>query len=273
MSYTKPHKRKVYRRKSNKKKRLLLVLFLFVIVITAIGAYIILNDTNAYTLDVIVEGSGSVVKSPDQATYLYDDSVSLTATANDGWLFAGWRGDFSGLFNPDSVVLDGNKTVIATFIEKVDTDLARVLLTTTMGNILIELRNDMPITTENFLTLVQIGIYDDTIFHRVVPDFMIQGGDPTGTGYGDPSIPNIQDEFTSNNQNNRGTIAMANAGPNTGSSQFFINVVNNNYLDTAHPVFGTVIEGMDVVDSISLVPVNSEKPVEDVIILKAEVQD
>ena len=264
-------KRKVYTRRSNKKKRLLLAIVLSVIIITAVGAYFILNDTNAYTLDVIVEGSGSVVKSPDQATYLHDDSVSLTATANDGWLFAGWSGDFSGLFNPDSVILDGNKTVTATFIEKVDTDPARILLTTTMGNILIVLRNDMPITTGNFLTLVQQGIYDNTIFHRVIPVFMIQGGDPTGTGYGDPSIPNIQDEFTANNQNNRGTIAMANAGPNTGSSQFFINIVNNNHLDTAHPVFGTVIVGMDVVDAISVVPVDDEKPIEDVIILEMEI--
>jgi len=148
----------------------------------------------------------------------------------------------------------------------------KVLLTTTMGNILIELRNDMPITTENFITLSQQGIYDNTIFHRVIPNFMIQGGDPTGTGMGDPSIPNISDEFSANNHNNRGTIAMANAGPNTGSSQFFINVVNNNYLDTAHPVFGKVIEGMDVADSISLVAVNDTKPVKDVIILKAEIQ-
>jgi peptidylprolyl isomerase len=84
---------------------------------------------------------------------------------------------------------------------------------------------------------------------------MIQGGDPTGTGYGDPSIPSIPDEFTSDNHNYRGTIAMANASPNTGSSQFFINVVDNLSLDTKHPVFGTVIDGMDVVDAISKVPV------------------
>ena len=64
---------------------------------------------------------------------------------------------------------------------------------------------------------------------------MIQGGDPTGTGYGDPSIPDIKDEFTKTNRNDRGTIAMANAGPNTGSSQFFINLVNNNFLDSKHP--------------------------------------
>ncbi|MCW3997447.1 MAG: peptidylprolyl isomerase [Candidatus Bathyarchaeota archaeon] len=141
-----------------------------------------------------------------------------------------------------------------------------------MGNISIELRNDMPITTENFKMLVQQGIYDNTIFHRVISDFMIQGGDPTGTGLGDPSISTIPDEFSDNNLNNRGTIAMANAGPNTGSSQFFINVVNNNQLDTKHPVFGRVTEGMDVVDAISLVPVDNEKPIEDVKILTVEIQ-
>src|ERR1700690_1021235 len=88
----------------------------------------------------------------------------------------------------------------------------KVLLQTSMGDITIALRNDMPITTGNFKKLVQQGKYNGTIFHRVIPGFMIQGGDPTGTGYGDPSIPNIKDEFTNDNHNVRGTIAMANAG-------------------------------------------------------------
>ena len=103
---------------------------------------------------------------------------------------------------------------------------------------------------------------------------MIQGGDPTGTGYGDPKIPNIQDEFThaGGNKNNRGTISMANAGPNTGSSQFFINLVDNNFLDSKHPAFGMVIEGMDVVDKIAKVETDArDKPIEDVVILKASV--
>ncbi len=150
-------------------------------------------------------------------------------------------------------------------------DYNKVLLVTSLGNITIQLRDDMPITTGNFKNLVQQGIYDGTIFHRVKVNFMIQGGDPTGTGYGDPSIPNIPDEFTSVNQNNRGTVAMANAGPNTGSSQFFINVVNNNYLDTVHPVFGTVTAGMSVVDAISRVATGAnDRPVLDVTIIKAE---
>lgn len=148
----------------------------------------------------------------------------------------------------------------------------KVLLTTSMGNILIELRYDMPITTENFKNLVQRGVYDATIFHRVIADFMIQGGDPTRTGYGDPSIPNIQDEFTNNNKNERGTIAMANTGtPNSGSSQFFINVVYNRHLDNGHPVFGRIIEGMDVVDQISRVATDSnDRPIEDVALIKAQ---
>ncbi|MCD4759964.1 peptidylprolyl isomerase [archaeon] len=144
-----------------------------------------------------------------------------------------------------------------------------VLLETNKGNIKIEMAEDMPITTGNFVSLVEKGTYEGVIFHRVISGFMIQGGDPTGTGMGDPSIPNIQDEF-GELKNNRGTISMANAGPNTGSSQFFINLVNNNFLDGKHPVFGTVIEGMDVVDAIAKVEKDSsDRPLEEVKIIKA----
>ena len=150
-------------------------------------------------------------------------------------------------------------------------NLAKVILKTSKGDITIELYDDMPITTSNFKDLVSRDIYDGTIFHRVIDGFMIQGGDPTGTGYGDPSIPAIQDEFTDHNRNDRGTVAMANAGPNTGSSQFFINLVNNDHLNTLHPVFGRVIAGMDIVDAIGKVPTGDEnRPLEDVMIFKAE---
>ncbi|MCJ7443208.1 MAG: peptidylprolyl isomerase [Methanotrichaceae archaeon] len=125
----------------------------------------------------------------------------------------------------------------------------KVLLKTTMGDIIITLDNEMPITAGNFQKLVEKGYFDGTTFHRVISGFMIQGGDPTGTGGGGPGYF-IKDEFTEHNRNERGTISMANAGPNTGGSQFFINLVNNDYLDKAHPVFGRVIEGMDVVDKI-----------------------
>ena len=148
----------------------------------------------------------------------------------------------------------------------------KVLLHTSMGDITIALRNDMPITTGNFKKLVQQGIYNGTIFHRVIPGFMIQGGDPTGTGYGDPSIPEIKDEFTKTNRNDRGTISMANAGPNTGSSQFFINQVNNNFLDSKHPAFGKVISRMDVVDKIAKVPRGAnDKPRTNVTIINASI--
>ncbi|MDR1993893.1 MAG: peptidylprolyl isomerase [Nitrososphaerota archaeon] len=148
----------------------------------------------------------------------------------------------------------------------------KILLHTNMGDITIQLRNDMPLTTDNFQNLVVNGTFNGTIFHRVIDGFMIQGGDPTGTGYGDSSIPEIKDEFTSKNHNIRGTIAMANAGPNTGSSQFFINIENNAYLDAKHPQFGKVIAGMDVVDKIAQVKTNqNDKPLKEIIIANAEI--
>lgn len=148
----------------------------------------------------------------------------------------------------------------------------KVLLETNYGNITIELRSDQPITAGNFASLVEKGTYNGVIFHRIIPKFMIQGGDPTGTGYGDRSIPMIKDEFNGEQKNNRGTLAMANAGPNTGSSQFFINLVNNNFLDGRHPVFASVIEGMDVVDKIAAVETDrNDKPLKPVTIISAKV--
>jgi peptidylprolyl isomerase len=147
----------------------------------------------------------------------------------------------------------------------------RVLLITSMGNITIDLYADMPITTSNFRGLVDGGTYDNTTFHRVINNatpYMIQGGDPTTKGA--PSTPTIQDELPNKHTNVRGTIAMANAGPNTGSSQFFINHRDNTYLDSAHPVFGQVIIGMDIVEAISNVPRDSnDKPLQPVYVIKA----
>ncbi|MBT4258203.1 peptidylprolyl isomerase [archaeon] len=150
--------------------------------------------------------------------------------------------------------------------------MTKVKLKTTLGDIVINLYEDMPITTANFVNLIKKGTYNNVIFHRIIDGFMIQGGDPTGTGFGDPKIPNIEDEFTheGGNKNNRGTIAMANAGPNTGSSQFFINLADNNYLDSGHPAFGLVIEGMDVVDKMAKVDVDQmDKPLKEVKIISA----
>jgi peptidylprolyl isomerase len=146
-----------------------------------------------------------------------------------------------------------------------------VLLETTMGDVRIELSDGMPITIGNFRKLVEKGFYNGTIFHRVIAGFMIQGGDPQGTGLGGPGYT-IKDELPANNRNARGTISMANAGPNTGGSQFFINVVDNHRLDPKHPAFGRVVGGMEVVDAISRTPTDHEdRPRTKVIIRKASV--
>ncbi len=150
--------------------------------------------------------------------------------------------------------------------------MVKALLETNMGNIEIELfEKDMPVTAGNFRKLVEKGFYNGVIFHRVIKDFMIQGGDPTGTGMGGPGY-SIKDEFSKNNRNDRGTISMANAGPNTGGSQFFINLVNNNYLDRKHPVFGKIVKGMDVVDKIGSSKTDAgDRPVNKVVINKATI--
>jgi len=149
----------------------------------------------------------------------------------------------------------------------------KVLLKTNYGDITIQLYSDMPVTAGNFQKLVEEGFYDGVIFHRVIKDFMIQGGDPQGTGMGGPGYA-IKDEFThkGGNNNKRGTISMANAGPNTGGSQFFINLVDNNFLDSKHPAFGEVVSGMDVVNKIGAVSTDyNDKPVKEVKIISAKV--
>jgi len=155
----------------------------------------------------------------------------------------------------------------------VTSETKKIKFETNYGDIVINLYSDMPITIGNFKKLVEQGFYDNTIFHRIIKDFMIQGGDPEGTGMGGPGYT-IEDEFTHacGNKNNRGTISMANAGPNTGGSQFFINLVDNNFLDSKHPAFGKVIKGMDVVDKIAEVQTDArDKPLQDVVIIKASI--
>jgi cyclophilin family peptidyl-prolyl cis-trans isomerase len=122
---------------------------------------------------------------------------------------------------------------------------------TSQGTIEIELFDeDAPKTVENFKKLARDGFYDGVIFHRVIPDFMIQGGDPTGTGSGGPGYQ-FEDEFNKNKVE-RGALAMANAGPNTNGSQFFIVTADAcPWLDGKHTVFGRVTSGMDVADAIS----------------------
>jgi cyclophilin family peptidyl-prolyl cis-trans isomerase len=136
---------------------------------------------------------------------------------------------------------------------------------TTKGTIELELYpDDAPKTVENFVKLARDGFYDGVIFHRVIPDFMIQGGDPTGTGRGGPGYQ-FEDEFNPHKVE-RGALAMANAGPNTNGSQFFIVTAEATpWLDGKHTVFGRVTSGMDVVDDISTVDRDaSDKPRDDV---------
>ena len=176
------------------------------------------------------------------------------------------------------------------------------VLETTKGTVKIQLfPAQAPKTVENFGGLIEKGYYDGIIFHRVISDFMIQGGDPTGTGMGGESLwgDSFEDEFSDEVFNLRGALSMANAGPNTNGSQFFIvqasrvpanmlrqlkglvpdEVVSaygeqggTPWLDKRHTVFGHVIEGMDVVDDMAKVRVNyADKPLEDIKIIKATI--
>jgi len=133
--------------------------------------------------------------------------------------------------------------------------------------------DDAPKTVDNFVKLARGGFYDGLIFHRVIPNFMIQGGDPTGTGSGGPGY-SFEDEFNAHKVE-RGTLAMANAGPNTNGSQFFFVTADAcPWLDGKHTVFGKVTSGMDVVDAISELPCDSrDKPQEDAIIERVEIPE
>ena len=147
--------------------------------------------------------------------------------------------------------------------------------TTNKGTFEVELFEDKaPITTKNFIDLVEKGFYDGLIFHRVIDGFMIQGGDPKGNGTGGPGYT-IPDEFDpALKHDDEGILSMANAGPNTGGSQFFITLAATPWLDNHHAVFGKVIEGMDVVRDIGHTQTAyGDRPVHDVVIEKITIKD
>jgi cyclophilin family peptidyl-prolyl cis-trans isomerase len=149
--------------------------------------------------------------------------------------------------------------------------MSQATLHTSMGAIANDLfDDDAPKTVANFKKLAEDGFYDGVIFHRVIPDFMIQGGDPTGTGSGGPGYT-FEDEFNEQKVE-RGALAMANAGPNTNGSQFFIVTADAcPWLDGKHTVFGRVTDGMDAVDAISDVDRDArDKPNQDVKIERVE---
>lgn len=149
----------------------------------------------------------------------------------------------------------------------------KIKFTTNKGIFLAEMFEDKaPLTTKNFIELVEKGFYDGIIFHRVIDGFMIQGGDPTGTGMGGPGYK-IKDEFGEGlKHDDEGILSMANAGPNTGGSQFFITLAPTPWLNGHHAIFGKVVEGMDVVRLIGVVPTDfRDRPREAVTMEKVEV--
>ena len=146
---------------------------------------------------------------------------------------------------------------------------------TSMGSFKIELYSDLaPITVNNFVSLAKKNFYDGVIFHRVIDGFMIQGGDPTGTGMGGPGY-SIPDEFGKGLKHNaKGLLSMANAGPNTGGSQFFITLVPTPWLDGHHAIFGHVINGMEVVEAIGHTKTGrGDRPVKDVVIKTITIEE
>jgi len=151
------------------------------------------------------------------------------------------------------------------------------VINTNMGTIEIELFADKtPKTVENFVGLANKGYYDGIIFHRVIADFMVQGGDPTGTGRGGESLwgGKFEDEFVSELRHDTpGILSMANAGPSTNGSQFFITLVPTPWLDGKHTIFGKVINGMNVVEDIGKVKTGpGDKPVEDIIMINVKIE-
>ena len=155
------------------------------------------------------------------------------------------------------------------------------LISTSYGDITLELYTaDAPNTVSNFITLAKKGFYDGTKFHRVIPNFMVQGGDPLTKddslkgqwGTGGPGYA-FADEIHARNSNAAGTISMANSGPNTNGSQFFLNVADNNFLDDKHTVFGIVTDGMDVVNAIVQAPTEgADRPIEAIVINSITIQ-
>jgi cyclophilin family peptidyl-prolyl cis-trans isomerase len=158
--------------------------------------------------------------------------------------------------------------------ETKEVEMTKIKIETTLGDIYAELYNkEVPKTVENFLTLIRKGYYDGIIFHRVIPDFMIQTGDPTGTGMGGPGYM-FADEFSAKLKHTEaGILSMANAGPNTNGSQFFITEAATPWLDGKHSIFGKVTQGMDVVHKIANAPRDArDKPLQEIKMVRVTIQ-
>jgi cyclophilin family peptidyl-prolyl cis-trans isomerase len=198
-----------------------------------------------------------------RAHYEVSDTKSLTQTQSYGNAETG--------VGAEAVSKEDIKITKADNIQKT----MKATLHTNKGDITIEFDAvNAPNTAANFVKLAKTGFYDGVKFHRVIKGFMIQGGDPLSKddalmsrwGTGGPGYT-FEDEITPDNRNDIGTISMANSGPDTNGSQFFINTANNNFLDTKHTVFGHVVDGMDAVRAIESTPTGpNDRPVDPVVI-------
>ena len=287
----------------------IIILFFIIIIVAIVGAYFVLSnigpsegqDTNGQVTNTAPSASEDYsVLSKNSAAYLIDalandndpdnDEINITddnlnpshgtAELIDGDIYYTPETNFTGIDSFQYTITDGEKEATSTihiFIADVN---PIAIMNTNKGTIVLELFEDkVPITAGNFIDHSKAGYYDGVIFHRVISDFMIQGGDPSGTGggghaakyhegHGDPDDSNtwkIPDEFHDDlKHDSAGILSMANSGPNTGGSQFFITVKETPWLDGAHAVFGKVIEGLDVVIEISELETENDRPLENV---------
>ncbi|MBQ0098612.1 MAG: peptidylprolyl isomerase [Oscillospiraceae bacterium] len=212
--------------------------------------------------------SGTVEKSSSsQSTEKEKETVKQEAKATDA------------LLNIDDIEKSSVKSVDADYQKKAPEKGETIaVIKTSYGDISFRFFNDVaPLATNNFIALAKEGRYDNTIFHRVIANFMIQGGDYTkfnGTGGVSAYGKEFDNEVVSGVSNCRGAVSMANAGPNTNGSQFYINQVDNTYLDGNYTVFGQVFDGLDVVDKIAKVKTGAnDKPQTDVILESVEIKE
>ena len=202
------------------------------------------------------------------AWFMFDRKAEPLVETNDAY----------STTTPTTSVVASSTVPVTSTTNSSTSSMNTITIETSKGSIVFETyTNDAPKTSENFVTLANKGFYNGVIFHRVISGFMIQGGDPTGTGMGGPGYK-FADELNPVTESYkkgyvRGTVAMANSGPNTNGSQFFI-MHKDTPLPNAYTIFGHVVSGMDVVDAIAAVQVNdSDRPIQDVVIKKVTVAE
>lgn len=287
------------RRKSHNLRNALIAIIVLIVIISVVVAAYQMRAGGSPPTYTGVSSSPTTTNEGSSVTFstLWTDAANVSGyifeTNNTGTFVNDTWTPFDDFVNPTSAYARANKTLSSARGNFVswrfwcnDTDnrwsvvslqsllaVSKVLLETSKGDITIQLYGDMPITAANFMNLVGTGVYDGTIFHRVVPGFVIQGGDASSKGI---TVQNITDELPNKHSNVRGSVAMAKtSAANSATSQFFINLNDTNAatLDSNYSVFGTVVAGMDVVDAISHVPIsppNDGKPVTDVTVTVAK---